>query len=74
MGSLLGFGAVLLAAGGALFASQVGLDVGVMGDVVASPGNFGPVVPRALAITIAGLVLFAAGGVGRVLEANATDP
>ena len=73
-GSLLGFGAVLLAAGGALFASQVGLDVGVMGDVVASPGNFGPVVPRALAITIAGLVLFAAGGAGRVLEANATDP
>ena len=72
-GSMLAFGAVLLAAGGALFVSQVGVDVVTMLDVVANPNGFGQIVPRALAITVAGAILLAAGGAGQVLEANATD-
>lgn len=71
--SLLGFGAILLVAGGALFVSQVGVDAGTAVDVIANPGGFGQIVPRALAITLSGVILLAAGGTGRVLEANATD-
>jgi len=72
-GTLLGFGVVLLAAGGALFVSQVGFDAATIPAVVTDPGGFGQVVPRALAIAVAGILLLAAGGIGRVLEANVTD-
>ncbi|WP_136716322.1 DUF7541 family protein [Halorientalis salina] len=72
-GFLLGFGAFLLVAGGALFASQVGLDSGAALSVVANPGGFGQIIPRALAIAVAGVLLLGSGAVGRVLEASATD-
>ena len=70
--SLLGFGVALTVAGGGLVAWQVGVDPGTMLEVTSNPGNFGRVVPRALAITISGLILLATGATGRVLERNAT--
>lgn len=73
-GSLLGFGVALLIAGGALFVSQLGFDPGAVGAVVANPGGFGQVIPRALAIAVAGLLLAAAGGVGRTLGGSKTGP
>jgi hypothetical protein len=72
-GSLLGFGVALLVIGGVLFATQVDLGSVAVLDVVASPGGYGIVVPRALAISVAGVILFAAGGTGRILEQSATD-
>src|SRR6056297_745503 len=43
-GSLLAFGVVLVAAGGALVASQIGLEVGAALDIIATPGAYGQVV------------------------------
>lgn len=72
--TLLGFGVVLTAIGGGLVLSQVTLDPGLLLDVIADPGGYGRVVPRALAIAVAGVILLAAGGTGRLLERNATAP
>lgn len=72
-GSLLGFGIALLAIGAVLFATQVDLASVAVLDVVAQPETYGVVIPRALAIVVAGVILFAAGGTGRVLERSATE-
>lgn len=72
-GSLLGFGVFLVAAGGVLVASQVGLDGGAVLDIIASPGAYGQVLPRAVAIAVAGVILLAAGGTGHLLESNTAE-
>ncbi|MFB6164539.1 MAG: hypothetical protein ABEJ31_05220 [Haloarculaceae archaeon] len=66
--TLLGFGVFLAVAGAALFASQVTLDASVVLNVIQHPGGYGRVVPRALAIALAGLILLAVGVTGRTLE------
>jgi predicted tellurium resistance membrane protein TerC len=71
--TLLGFGAVLLAIGVGLFASQVDLALDTVLAVVGSPGQHGRVVPRALAVAVAGLMLLAAAGAGRVFQPDPTD-
>ncbi|MFB6179372.1 MAG: hypothetical protein ABEI77_06580 [Halorientalis sp.] len=72
-GSLLGFGGFLLVAGAVLFVSQAGLDVARLFDVIATPGGYGQVLPRALAIAFAGAIMVTTGGAGRLLEANANQ-
>lgn len=72
-GSLLGFGVALLAIGAVLFVTQVDLNSVAVLDIVSRPAGYGVVVPRALAITVAGVILFAAGGTGTVLERSAAD-
>ena len=67
-GSLLAFGIVLLAIGGGLLFSQVDFGAIAVLDVVAEPAGYGAVVPRALAIAVAGIILLAAGGTGRIME------
>lgn len=69
---LVGFGVALVAIGGVLFVTQLGTDFGVIGDVVARPGDFGRVVPRALAISIAGVLLLLAGTTGHLLDSDDT--
>jgi hypothetical protein len=69
-GTLLGFGVALAAIGGGLFVWQVGVDVGAALQVIANPATAGNVVPRALAIAIAGAILLAVGVTGRSLESN----
>jgi hypothetical protein len=69
-GSLLAFGILLVAIGGGLLVSQVDLGAIAVLDVIAEPAGYGAVVPRALAIAVAGTILLAAGGTGRVLERN----
>lgn len=68
--SLLAFGLLLVVVGGGLFVSQVDPGTIAVLDVIAEPAGYGAVVPRALAITVAGIILLAAGGTGRVLERN----
>jgi hypothetical protein len=69
-GSLLAFGLFLSVIGGGLLVSQ--LDAGAVAflDVIAEPAGYGAVVPRALAIAVAGIILLAAGGTGRLMERN----
>jgi hypothetical protein len=69
-GSLLAFGGVLAAIGLAVVAWRVGVDPGVLIDVIAAPGDFGLIVPRALAVALAGIILLAAGGTVQALERN----
>jgi hypothetical protein len=66
--SLLAFGFVLAALGGAVVAWGAGPDPGTLLAVVANPGGYGQAVPRALAVAVAGLILLTAGGTGRLLE------
>lgn len=70
---LLGFGVVLSVVGAGLVFSEIGLAFGAMSDAVTSPAGYGQIVPRALAIGFAGLILLAVGGTGRLLETNAAD-
>ncbi|MFB6084999.1 MAG: cox cluster protein [Halorientalis sp.] len=70
-GSLFAFGGALAAIGVGVVAWLVGIDPGVLIDVIAAPGEFGLVVPRALAVAIAGIILLAAGGTVQALERNA---
>lgn len=72
---LVGFGVALSAVGGLLVVWQVGLSFDVMAAAIASPGTAatGPVVPRALAIGLAGIILLAAGGTGRILDTSVSE-
>jgi hypothetical protein len=72
-GSLLAFGSVLAAIGVSVVGWRVGVAPGVLVDVIAAPGDFGLLVPRALAVAVAGIVLLAAGGTVQALERSA-DP
>lgn len=71
-GTLLGFGVVLFVAGAGLAVWQVGFALDVVGQAIAAPAGYGQVVPRALAIGVAGAILLALGGTGRALEGSAT--
>jgi|APHM01.1.fsa_nt_gi hypothetical protein len=71
-GTLLGFGVVLVVAGGSIALWQIGFDFAVIGQAIAAPAGYGQVVPRAIAIGVAGIILLALGGTGRALERNAT--
>ncbi|WP_335999471.1 DUF7541 family protein [Halorientalis halophila] len=72
-GSLLVFGVALAAIGLGLVTWRVGLDPGVLTSVMVTPGDFGQLVPRALAVAVAGIILLAAGGTVQALERN-VDP
>ncbi len=69
-GSLLTFGGVLAAIGVGVVGWRVGVDPGVIVDVIATPGDFGLLVPRALAVAVAGVMLLAAGGAVQAFERN----
>ncbi|AQL41740.1 hypothetical protein BV210_02960 [Halorientalis sp. IM1011] len=69
-GSLLAFGGVLAVIGVGLVGWRVGVDPGVLVDVIVAPGDYGQLVPRALAVAVAGLILLAAGGTVQALERN----
>ena len=69
-GSLLAFGGVLAVIGVGLVGWRVGVDPGVLVDVIVAPGDYGQLVPRALAVAVAGIILLAAGGTVQVLERN----
>ncbi|SDF85584.1 DUF7541 family protein [Halorientalis regularis] len=72
-GSLLTFGGVLAVIGVGVVAWRVGVDPGILVDVIVAPGDFGLLVPRALAVAVAGIILLAAGGTVQALERN-VDP
>jgi hypothetical protein len=69
-GSLLAFGGVLAVLGIGLVTWRVGVSPGILVDVIVTPGNYGQLVPRALAVAIAGVILLAAGGAVQALERN----
>lgn len=70
---LLGFGVVLLAVGVVLLGTQLDLTAAPLVGIIERPGGYGRVVPRALAIAVAGTILLAAGGTGRLLESSASE-
>lgn len=72
---LVGFGVALSAIGGGLVVWQVGFAFDVMAAAIASPASTtaGQVVPRALAIVLAGVILLAAGGTGRALDGSVPE-
>ncbi|WP_247008466.1 DUF7541 family protein [Halorientalis litorea] len=70
---LVGFGIALSAIGGGLVVSEVGFAFDVMAAAVASPGTAGTLVPRALAIALAGAILLVAGGTGRALDTSVVE-
>jgi len=72
-GSMLAFGVALLAIGTVLIVSQVNPSGLALLDIVEQPAGYGAVVPRALAIAVAGVILLATGGTGRVLEGPPAD-
>jgi len=69
--SLATFGLALLGIGAALFVWQVDLASVAVLDVIARPGAYGLIVPRALAIAVAGLILTVGGGIVRVVGGTA---
>ncbi|MFB6143483.1 MAG: cox cluster protein [Halorientalis sp.] len=64
---LAGFGAALVAVGTLLVVSQVGVDPASVLAALASPATGSGIVSRAGAIAVAGVILVAAGGTGRLL-------
>ena len=71
-GTVLGLGVGMVAAGAGRAVWQVVFAIDIVGEVIAAPEGYGLVVPPAVAVGAAGVILLALGGTGRALEGNAT--